>query len=84
MDKARVLWDAAFMKDVATGWMITVLGALLLLLAACWWTAANSPTGEERAPSVAWRSLVTIGVGLFLFGWIWQLVGYGLIGVGRF
>ena len=83
MDKPNVLFDGTFMKAVGTGWGLTVLGALLLLAAAVWYSAANRSRAIDRPPA-GFRGLVVVGVGLFLVGLAWQVIGYGVIGVASF
>jgi hypothetical protein len=79
----RVLFDPEFMINVASGWGFVVLGALILLAAGIWWSASNPPPYAEKAPR-GWRALTALGWTLFLLGWVWQIVGYARIGVGRF
>ncbi len=83
MEKTRVLFDSAVMTGVGAGWVLTVLGALVLLVCAVWWSAANRSRTIDQAPA-GWRPVVGLGVLLFVGGIAWQLVGYAAIGVGRF
>jgi hypothetical protein len=80
---SRVLFDQEVILNVAFGWLILLVGVLVLLAAGIWWSAANPPPYEEKAPR-GWRALCRVGWGLFLLGWVWQIVGYARIGVGRF
>jgi hypothetical protein len=83
MDKPNVLFDSLFMQAVGTGWGLTVAGALVLLVAAVWYSTANRSRTIDRAPA-GFRGLVVVGVGLFLVGLAWQVVGYGVLGVATF
>jgi hypothetical protein len=83
MDKTRVLFDSAVMTAVGVGWVITVLGALVLLACAVWWSAANRSRTIDQAPS-GWRPAVGLGMILFVGGLAWQVLGYARIGIARF
>jgi hypothetical protein len=83
MDKPNVLFDVLFMKAVGSGWLVTVLGALLLLLAGIWYSQANRSRAVDRAPA-GFRGVVAVGFCLFLLGLVWQFVGYGVIGAASF
>ena len=83
MDKTRVLFDSAVMAAVGLGWVLTVLGALVLLVCAIWWSAANRARAIDRAPA-GWRPAVGLGVILFVGGLAWQIFGYASIGIARF
>ena len=83
MDKPNVLFDPMFMKAVGAGWALTVAGAIVLLLAGIWYSAANRSRTVDRPPA-GFRGVVVVGVGLFLAGLLWQFLGYGVLGAATF
>jgi hypothetical protein len=83
MDKPNVVFDVMFMKAVGAGWGLTVAGALLLLVAGVWYSWANRERTIDRPPA-GFRPIVAVGIGLFLFGLVWQFVGYGVLGAATF
>ena len=70
-----IFFDSLFTQAVMAGWILTLLGCGILLLAAVWWTIAQD-SSQTSPPSGLWRGLCTIGFATFLLGVGWQLVGY--------
>jgi predicted acyltransferase len=59
------------------------VGALALLVAAIWASAAGEWLRGEPRPA-AWRGLCAVGVACFVAGWVWQIVGYYRVGALTF
>jgi hypothetical protein len=70
-----IFFDPLFTQAVMAGWIITLLGVGILLLAAVWWTIAQD-SSQTSPRSGLWRALSAIGFATFLLGIGWQLVGY--------
>ena len=70
-----IFFDPLFTQTVMAGWIITLLGVGILLLAAVWWTIAQD-SSQTSPRSGLWRGLSAIGFATFLLGIGWQLVGY--------
>lgn len=70
-----IFFDSLFTQAVMAGWIITLMGVGILLLAAVWWTIAQDAS-QTSPRSGIWRGLCTIGFATFLLGIGWQLVGY--------
>ncbi|MBI4590066.1 MAG: hypothetical protein HY725_14630 [Candidatus Rokubacteria bacterium] len=68
-----------FVRFVFPGWALAFLGALLLLGAAAYWSVKSDGVRLHVKPAW-WRAAVALGVGLFILGAVWQLVGYVQIG----
>ena len=70
-----IAYSEAFTLNVIAGLLVTLLGAVLAIAAAVWWTRA-----EDRAhggpPPPAIRKLMAAAFGLFVIGIFWQLIGY--------
>ncbi|HKZ08602.1 MAG TPA: hypothetical protein VJU81_24250 [Methylomirabilota bacterium] len=75
-----IFFDKLFTEAVMAGWIITLVGVGILLLAAVWWTI-NQDSSQTSPRSGLWRGLCTIGFATFLLGIGWQLVGYVRFGV---
>jgi hypothetical protein len=74
-----IFFDPVFVVNVVAGWLLTVLGAVVLLGAAVWSVAAGEWLRGEPKPA-AWRALCAAGVAAFAAGWLWQIIGYYRIG----
>ena len=70
-----IFFDPAFVANVILGYLVTLVGVGLLLVAGVWW-AWNSDTSQTSPKSGAWRALCMLGWGVFAAGWVWQIVGY--------
>jgi hypothetical protein len=70
-----IFFDPEFVSNVILGYLVTLVGALILLVAGAWW-AWNSDTSQQDPQSGAWRALCRVGWAVFIGGWIWQIVGY--------
>ena len=70
-----IFFDPLFTQTVMAGWIITLLGVGILLLAAVWWTIAQD-SSQTSPRSGLWRGLSAIGFATFMLGIGWQLVGY--------
>ena len=67
-------YSPTFAVNVIAGYLLTVLGAVLALAAAVWWTRAREWAHGEAPP--AFRALSALAVILFVAGIFWQLAGY--------
>jgi hypothetical protein len=74
-----IFFDPTFVINVIAGWVLTLVGALVLLLAAIWSVVAGEWLRGEPRPA-AWRGLCAVGVAFFIAGWVWQIVGYYRVG----
>jgi hypothetical protein len=72
-------FDPGFVVNVIAGWILTLSGVGLLLVAAIWSVAAGEWLRGEPAPG-SWRALCTLGVAAFIAGLLWQAVGYYRVG----
>ena len=70
-----IFFDPVFVSNVIAGYLVTVLGAVMLLGAGVWWSAA-SDTSQASPRSGAWRALCGLGWAVFVAGWVWQILGY--------
>ena len=75
MPHPTIFFDPVFVVNVIAGWLLTALGAVILLAAAIWFVAAGEWLHGEPKPA-AWRALCAAGFAAFLAGWLWQIVGY--------
>jgi drug/metabolite transporter (DMT)-like permease len=80
MHTPPIFFEPQFVSNIIAGWLLLLLGAAVLLLAAVWMVWANEWADRERKPS-AWRGLCAIGFGLFVVGFLWQVIGYARVGV---
>src|SRR5262249_49526430 len=78
-----IFFEPVFVVSVIAGFLVTVLGALLLLVAAVWFVAAGEWQNTAASPA-AGRALCALGLAAFLGGWLWQLVGYWHVGAVTF
>ena len=68
-----------FVHFVFPGWALSVLGGILLLIAASYWTLKSDGTRLHVKPGW-WRAAVALGFLSFIAGAVWQLGGYVRIG----
>ena len=68
-----------FVRFVFPGWALCLFGALLLLVAATYWTVKSDGVRLHAKPPW-WRAAVALGFLSFIIGAIWQLGGYVRIG----
>jgi hypothetical protein len=68
-------YSPAFALNIVAGYLLTVLGAVLALAAAAWWSLAGEWLRGEPPPA-AFRALSALAVILFVAGLVWQLAGY--------
>ncbi len=64
-----------FFASISAGLLVTALGAMLLLVAAIWFSRRPEPFVGDRPPSIL-RALSAVGFVIFLAGIAWQVVGY--------
>jgi predicted phage tail protein len=74
-----IFFNPAFVVNVIAGWILTVLGALVLLVAAIWFMLAHEWAHSPTRPT-AWRALCTLGIAMFVGGCVWQFAGYFRVG----
>ena len=67
-------YSPTFTVLVITGYLLTVLGAVLGLAAAVWWARAEEWAGEPQPP--AFRALTAAAFLFFTMGLFWQVIGY--------
>ena len=70
-----IAYSMPFTVNVIAGFLVTLLGALLALVATTWWSWAEDKALGGPPPPVV-RKLNTAGFILFVAGIAWQLVGY--------
>jgi hypothetical protein len=64
-----------FFVNVSVGLLITIFGALLLLVAGICLSRRPEPfVGERHPPAI--RALGVLGFTIFFIGIVWQIVGY--------
>jgi hypothetical protein len=68
-------YSSTFALGVMVGYLLTLLGAMLSLLAGVWWMLADE-WRQRRPLPLGFRALVTTAFGLFVLGIFWQLIGY--------
>ncbi len=71
----RIAYSHAYTVNVIAGYLLSLLGAVLALMAALWWVQAQEWLGSGPPPS-AFRALTAAAFTLFTMGIVWQLVGY--------
>jgi hypothetical protein len=71
----RIAYSHAFAVNVIAGYLLSLLGAGLSLVAAVWWVQAHEWL-ESGPPPPAFRALMAAALALFTMGIVWQLVGY--------
>ena len=67
-------YSPIFAVNIIAGYLLMVLGAVLALAAAVWWTQARE--WAQGQPPAAFRALSGLAVALFVVGLFWQLAGY--------
>ncbi|HZP38639.1 MAG TPA: hypothetical protein VFE48_19295 [Methylomirabilota bacterium] len=70
-----IFFDPQFTLAVMVGWVLTLAGAALLLVASLWYSCAGEWRRGRPAPG-AFRGLVTLGTLAWAGGLLWQFVGY--------
>ena len=70
-----IFFDPQFTLGVMVGWVLTLAGAGILLVAAIWYSAAGEWRRGIPAP-IPFRALVGLGFACWLGGLLWQFVGY--------
>ena len=68
-----------FVRSVFPGYALCLLGGVLLLAAASYWTVKSDGVRLQAKPGW-WRAAVALGFLSFVLGVIWQLGGYVQIG----
>lgn len=68
-----------FVRFVFPGLALCLLGAVLLLIAASYWTVKSDGVRLHVKPGW-WRAAVALGFLSFVVGVLWQLAGYVWIG----
>ena len=71
-----IFLDPVFTLGVMAGWIITVVGAVLLLVAAIWYSLAGEWRRGTAGPPSAFRALTGLGFVFWLGGILWQFIGY--------
>src|SRR5215467_5112124 len=72
----------AFTRDVTVGFLVTIVGAVLIMIGAVCWQYFGGWAPRGRSP-FALSAFCAVAVGLFSAGLIWQLVGYLQLGYAR-
>ncbi len=75
-----IFLDPLFTMSVMAGWIATVAGMVVLLLAGFWYSAAGEWRRGSARPPVAFRAVYGLGLVMFLGGLLWQFVGYWVSG----
>jgi hypothetical protein len=70
-----IFFDPRFTLGVMAGWVLTLTGVGILLLAVIWYSAAGEWRRGRPAPT-AFRLLVRLGFACWLGGLLWQFAGY--------
>ena len=71
----RIAYSHAFTVNIVAGYLVTLLGDLLSLVAAIWWVQAQEWLNSGPPPP-AFRALTATAFALFTIGIVWQFVGY--------
>ena len=75
-----IFLDPLFTLSVMAGWIATVVGVVVLLLAGFWYSAAGEWRQGPARPPIAFRAVYGLGLVMFLGGLLWQFVGYWVSG----
>jgi hypothetical protein len=70
-----IFFDPGFTLAVMVGWVLTLGGAALLLIAALWYSFAGEWRRGRSAPG-AFRALIMLGTLAWAGGLLWQFAGY--------
>ena len=70
-----IFFDPQFVTNIIAGYLLTVMGALILLVAGAWW-AWNQDSSQQSPKSSLWHALCGLGWCVFIGGWVWQIIGY--------
>jgi hypothetical protein len=70
-----IFFDPLYTLGVMAGWVLTLGGAGLLLVAAVWYSIAGEWRRGRAAPG-AFRALIVLGTIAWAGGLLWQFVGY--------
>jgi len=65
----------AFTRDVTVGFLVTMVGAVLIMIVAVCWQYFGGWAPRGRSP-FALSAFCAVAVSLFSAGLVWQLVGY--------
>ncbi len=71
-----IFLDPQFTMSVMAGWILTVVGVVILLLVGVWFSVAGEWRHGAARPPAAFRAACGLGLVLFLGGLLWQFVGY--------
>lgn len=72
MLQLSLLSDPRFLWNVTAGYLVTLVGAALIVAAGMWLARAGAWALVARKP-LAWQILSAVGCSLFMFGILWQL-----------
>ncbi|HKW94556.1 MAG TPA: hypothetical protein VJX92_21915 [Methylomirabilota bacterium] len=75
-----IFLDPLFTLSVMAGWIVTVVGVVVLLLASAWYSAAGEWRRGTARPPAAFHAVYGLGLVMFLGGLLWQFVGYWVSG----
>ena len=75
MLESSVLSDPRFLWNVMAGYLVTLVGAVLIVAAGMWLSRAGTWALIARKP-LAWQALSAAGCALFMFGILWLLVAF--------
>ena len=70
-----IFFDPVFVTNVIAGYLLTLLGAGILLVGGVWWSLA-SDASQESPRTGAFRAVCGLGWAVFVAGWVWQIIGY--------
>ncbi|MBI2528209.1 MAG: hypothetical protein HYY95_20835 [Candidatus Rokubacteria bacterium] len=73
MLESSVLSDPRFLWNAMAGYLVTLVGAVLIVAAGLWMSRAGPWALIARRP-LAWQALGAAGCSLFMLGILWLLV----------